>query len=258
MDNALTWLLAGLAVLGLLMLGSPIVRTVHDEDRIEAIDDEPSFLYSQTAASGMLVEFGEGRYELTLRGVSPTTVVFSDRPARDAFSVRTSEFATVFEATFGSDHPNAELIYEGRSGELIGSAIFVLSHPMYDAEAKTLAYNAIHIPMEGMASAALPEEFGSASLFIDDGSPSLLISGTVSDNDGEVLPGVLVTAMSPSSSGPVTAYSDTNGAFSLTVPGATSAQLTFELEGLTTTFASVSHSTSNLTVVMTISSRAEG
>jgi hypothetical protein len=252
-NDTLTWLLIGLAALGLLLLGSPCSRTVCYEDATEVgVSDEAGFLYSQTAGRGSLVETADGTYELTLGEISPTTVVFSDRPARDAFTIRTSEFAATFGDTFGTEHPNAELSYEGLGGAFVGSAIFVLSEPAYDAGAASITYRAEHIPMEGAEDVELPEAFGDASLFIDDSSPSLLLSGTVYDNDGEPLLGVLVTAESPSSTTPITALTGPNGTFSLTVPNATSADLSFELEAFSTAVRSVRHSTDDLSITLQI------
>ena len=76
-----------------------------------AAADEKSadFLFVQTA-KGMAFDADQNR--LTLRGVSPVTLFFSDRPERIAGNMRTAEFVPFWSEgkdSFLSDPPNADV-----------------------------------------------------------------------------------------------------------------------------------------------------
>src|SRR5512134_3095152 len=79
-------------------------------DAARAEDGEVAdFLFVQTAA-GMAFDADQNR--LTLRGVSPVTLFFSDRPERIAGNMRTSAFVPFWSEgsdSFLSDPPNADL-----------------------------------------------------------------------------------------------------------------------------------------------------
>jgi hypothetical protein len=75
---------------------------------------QADFLFVQTA-KGMT--FDKSASELTLNGVSPITVMFSDRPERIAANMRTAAFVPFWSKgkdSFLSDPPNADIsILEG-------------------------------------------------------------------------------------------------------------------------------------------------
>ncbi len=118
----------------------------------------------------------EGSYILTLTGVSPRTVYFSDRPQRSAGTLSTAEFINGWSANFGDAPPNAALLFteSGQPGE--DATIGAISDPVYDGETGTLTFRAKEIPLdEGEAAIdwrgdpleQLPASFGEANLFID-------------------------------------------------------------------------------------------
>ncbi len=88
------------------------------------------FLFVQTA-KGMDYTAGDNR--LTLRGVSPVTLFFADRPERIAGNMKTARFVPFWSEgtdSFLSDPPNADLsILE--YGEL-KQVVVVLRDPMLD------------------------------------------------------------------------------------------------------------------------------
>ena len=134
-------------------------------------------LYVQVATSGSFrPQPGAGgvTHELTLEGVTPHTVWFSDRPDRLAGTVRTADF--VAEPVFDvADPPNAALVAETAEGEAI--IVVELTAPRYDATAGTAVYGASVLDEEpggGLTALAgrrteraIPESFGPASLFVD-------------------------------------------------------------------------------------------
>ena len=137
---------------------------------------EPSnVLYVQIAAGGRFrpaPDVAEGG-ELLLEGVANHTIWFTERPEHRAGAVQTVDFATgpVFA---GADPPNAALVAEVAGAEVV--AVVELTNPRYDATAGTVTYDAVSVPGEPSGrvlrgerelAEAVPEQFGSASLFID-------------------------------------------------------------------------------------------
>lgn len=87
----------------------------------------PDFLFVQTANS---MSFDKGSSKLTLHGVSPVTVFFSDRPERIAGNMKTAAFVPFWSQgkdSFLSDPPNADIsILEGKE---LRQVIAVLKAP---------------------------------------------------------------------------------------------------------------------------------
>jgi hypothetical protein len=131
-----------------------------------------SSLYLQQATSGAL--HGD---TLVLRGVSPRTTQFADRPARSAGSLSTGSFIGDWRDAFGDDPPNAALeVADAPASRDV--ALLELRSPRYDARTRTLTYRVRHLRTSGAKSlhalAARADrgvrDFGRATLFIDDGS----------------------------------------------------------------------------------------
>lgn len=98
--------------------------------------------------------------QLTLRGVSPTTLFFSDRPKRIAGHVLTGRFLADWgkgEDSFAHDPPNATLSVLG--GRAVVDAVLELSRPRLHGD--DLVYDA------RVLAGTPPERGGPASLFID-------------------------------------------------------------------------------------------
>ena len=118
--------------------------------------DEPAYLFVQNAQT---VESSPGT--LTLKGVSPTTVYFTDRPERTAGHSRTTDFIAMWgegEDSFSADPPNATLsILE--DDEKVTNVVVTVSNPRLDGQ--NLTYD-VQI-LEG----DLPKTGGAAALFID-------------------------------------------------------------------------------------------
>ena len=117
----------------------------------------PQFLFVQNA-KGVIFEKGT----ITLKGISPTTLFFSDRPMRIAGHYTTEEFVQMWgqgKDSFASDPPNATLsIFQEDRDKLI-DVVVKLGNPLLKGD--DLTYNVAIL--EGQ----MPVKGGMCSLFID-------------------------------------------------------------------------------------------
>jgi hypothetical protein len=116
----------------------------------------PELLFVQSA-SGVVFEDGT----LTLKGVSPAVVFFSDRPQRIAGHVDLSGFLKAWDESddsFADDPPNAALSIVGEGQ--VTSVIVEIANPQLQGD--ELSYEVVQI-LEG----ELPATGGTSSLFID-------------------------------------------------------------------------------------------
>jgi hypothetical protein len=98
---------------------------------------------------------------LTLQGIAPSTLYFSDRPVRVVGHMTNEQFVdqwTHGPDSFEVDPPNAVLSFPDTEGQL-EDAVVILSSPALDGD--SLSYS-IKV-LEG----AVPEEAGACTLFID-------------------------------------------------------------------------------------------
>lgn len=158
---------AGLAGLALRRQGA-----AHEATPVSS--NELTILFVQVADGGTFVA-KDDLFELTLTGVAPQTVWFSDRPERRSGMVSTADFATdpVFDP---ADPPNAAIVTSTADGS--DTLIVELTHPRFDEAAGTVTYDAKPIATytgEGLADHAamqtddqLGETLGVTSLFIDE------------------------------------------------------------------------------------------
>lgn len=122
-----------------------------------AADGNADCLFVQTAGG---MAFDADRNRLTLRGVSPVTLFFADRPERLAGNMTTERFVPFWsegEDSFLSDPPNADLsiLEDG----VLREAVVVLRDPVL--EGRDLHYTVEIIGGE------MPVLGDNASLFID-------------------------------------------------------------------------------------------
>jgi hypothetical protein len=108
------------------------------------------------------VEVGGGGKTLTLKGLSPTTLFFSDRPVRIAGHYLTAEYLQFWKAgpdSFLKDPPNATLsVFEKDKNEL-SDVVVTLRNPRVSGNDLTYDITVI--------SGTMPKTSGPASLFID-------------------------------------------------------------------------------------------
>ena len=100
---------------------------------------------------------------LTLRGITPSTLYFADRPKRDVGHMTTTDFVDLWaigDNSFETDPPNAVLAFLEPGGEVPDDVVVVLKEPNLDG-AGNLAYT-IEV-LEG----TVPSHTGPVTLFID-------------------------------------------------------------------------------------------
>lgn len=115
------------------------------------------FLFVQTARG---MTFDEATNKLTLTGVSPVTLFFTDRPERIAGNMKTSAFIPFWSEgkdSFQSDPPNADVsILEG---EELRQIVVVLKDPVLEGDNLSYAVDVLQGDM--------PAEGTEVSVFID-------------------------------------------------------------------------------------------
>jgi hypothetical protein len=118
---------------------------------------EGDFLFVQTAKA---VAFDKGNGKVTLQGVSPVTLFFSDRPEHVAGNMTTAAFVPFWSEgknSFLSDPPSADIsILEGKT---LRQAVVVLHDPVLEGD--NLSYSVTLVGGE------LPAAGADASVFID-------------------------------------------------------------------------------------------
>ena len=100
--------------------------------------------------------------QLTLSGVSPATLYFSDRPERVVGHMTNEQFVEAWslgDDNFAVDPPNAVLSFIDRGENRPEDCVVVLSNPKIDTDSVRYSYQ----PLEG----SVPQSSGACTLFID-------------------------------------------------------------------------------------------
>jgi hypothetical protein len=141
----------------LIFLGLVVVQKVSAEKKAEG-KTGVEYLYVQTAHA---VTFKGNK--MTLHGVSPTTLFFSDRPERIAGHGTTEELVGEWSEgkdSFAKDPPNATLsILESDDDEEIDNIVVVLRNPQLKGSQLTYTVKVI--------DGKVPSHGGANALFID-------------------------------------------------------------------------------------------
>jgi hypothetical protein len=127
-----------------------------DEKMIEELQAEES-MFVQTA-QGVISEDGT----LTLRGVTPSTLYFSDRPMRVVGQMKTADFVGLWgegDNSFETDPPNAVLSFLEPGGDVPQDAVVVIKAPRLENSHLTYSIEVL----EG----TVPAQAGAVTLFID-------------------------------------------------------------------------------------------
>jgi hypothetical protein len=173
MKHPMRTLSALIVSVGLLVLATaPLGATPQSAPK----ETTAKLLFALNTASGSFAPTGHtNQYTLTLAGVSPETVWFTDRPARQADSVATATALNMIGFTeAGEGPPNAVVTFHADATH--HAVAVVLSSPVYDAGTATMTFQAelLRKPDQGLAGfnqrldRSPPLAFTSASLFIDD------------------------------------------------------------------------------------------
>ncbi len=127
-----------------------------DKQMIDELQAEQS-MFVQTA-QGMASD----ATSLTLRGVTPSTLYFSDRPQRIVGHMSTADFVDLWsegDNSFQVDPPNAVLAFLEPGDEAPEDAVVVIQDPRLQDSHLTYSIT----PLEG----TLPTQAGPVTLFID-------------------------------------------------------------------------------------------
>ena len=148
-----TTLLASLLVVpGLARAAEPAKK---EAAKTEEAAKQADFLFVQNAQS---IHYADGK--LTLKGVSPTTIMFSDRPERIAGHMATARFVPFWSKgkdSFLADPPNATLSIVDE--DQVNDVVVVLRDP--ELKSDELSYHVRVLEGE------MPATGGPVSLFID-------------------------------------------------------------------------------------------
>jgi hypothetical protein len=140
----------------------PIVFALGQSPRSE--ETKKQYLFVQTANEGRL----DGNV-LTISGLSPTIVYFSDRPGRDVGFLTYPEFLGAWKRaanSFASDPPNASLTYRADGKPAV--AVLELMEPSFSDGALSYKVRSLQ--------GKTPGRFAPVSLFIDSGGLMQLVA----------------------------------------------------------------------------------
>lgn len=144
----------GLMLLNLALVWLPAANAADPAPAKAA--DKPQFMFVQSAKG---VSYHDGK--LTLKGVAPATVFFSDRPDRIVGHMTTAEFIPFWsrgQDSFLKDNPNAALSVFQANGEPAEIEVTLKNPQLSGAD---LSYDVV------LLSGQVPEDGAEATLFID-------------------------------------------------------------------------------------------
>lgn len=147
-----------IAAAALLAVASPIRGALAQTPAPAPGAKEGDFLFVQNAKS---MHFDKATGKLTLQGISPVTVFFTDRPERIAGNMATSRFVPFWSEgkdSFSKDNPNANLSILDPD-KVLADIVVELSKPTLKGENLTYTVKIL----EG----EMPAKGGPVSLFID-------------------------------------------------------------------------------------------
>jgi len=146
---------ASAAAMGLAATPSALAVDVHAARATIA-----QLLFVQNASG---VEVGNGGRTLTLKGIAPTTLFFSDRPVRIAGHYRMDEYLDFWKAgpdSFLTDPPNATLSAFQKGKEELSDVVVTLRNPRFSG-------NDLSYDITVVSGTLPPAGAGPVSLFID-------------------------------------------------------------------------------------------
>ena len=150
-----------------ILVASVLVTTgmalpLHPAHAVEAPAAAPVMAQLLFVQNAQGVELGADGRTLTLKGLSPTTLFFSDRPVRIAGHYLTAEYLQFWKAgpdSFLKDPPNATLSVFEKGKDELSDVVLTLRNPRVSGN--DLVYDITVI------SGTPPRTSGPASLFID-------------------------------------------------------------------------------------------
>jgi hypothetical protein len=183
-----TLAVVALGVLGTLVTGGATTPSPSAPALVQPEVQEIGLLFVQAAGAGTFepADGGSG-HRLTLSGVTPQVVWFSDRPERQSGHIPLHEFVDAWAGYgFADDPPNAALSVLG-ADDGVDMVVVELGTPEYDPATGTIHYpvtlldeatgNLSHLASD--LDAGVADSFGTASLFIDDATWKIVMGCAV-------------------------------------------------------------------------------
>jgi hypothetical protein len=152
MTTRRTFITAAALVASAVPLRSALAQTPKESPK------EADFLFVQNAKS---MTFDKAKGKLTLKGISPVTVFFTDRPERIAGDMPTRVFVPFWSEgkdSFAKDNPNANLSILEKD-KAVADIVVTLANPVLKGEDLTYDVKVL----EG----TMPAKGGPVALFID-------------------------------------------------------------------------------------------
>jgi hypothetical protein len=144
-----------LSILAVSLLASPLLHA-SDPEPSKVTAEKPQFMFVQSAKAA---SYHDGK--LTLKGVAPATVFFSDRPDRIVGHMTTADFIPFWsegQDSFLKDNPNASLsVFQAKAEPAVVEV--TLKNPQLVGD--ELSYEVT------LLSGKVPENGAEATLFID-------------------------------------------------------------------------------------------
>lgn len=137
---------------------------VHSTQSASSEKAKPNYLFVQTAAAAHLDDD-----RLTLSGLGPVTVYFSERPERKVGYLTYAEFIDTWKRaadSFASNPPNASLTFRSSGKQQV--VVVELTNA-------SLADNELRYRVR-LLKGTLPKRFGPTSMFIDGGGLMQLVA----------------------------------------------------------------------------------
>jgi hypothetical protein len=132
--------------------------------------DKPGALFTQLAQTASITTnpHHPDWKTLTLKGVSPKTVWFTERPHRLSGQVTTQQFVNQWAKgpnNFEENNPNASMVYilDNKRPATHKIAVIQLSNPIYNPKTHDLSYRFCHVGPMLISSSHIQE----VALFID-------------------------------------------------------------------------------------------
>jgi hypothetical protein len=164
-------------------------------DPVAAVEESPSWLFSHTADGGTLTANGDGTYALTLSGIDPNVMAFTDRPDRQTAILTAQDLVEAWPSMFADSAPNAVLVEHDPAGDT-DSLVIVLTDPALDGSTVTYTVEILEdeahpSSVDGIVDSPHvepPAEFADVSLFIDDVNLEASVFSCVNGNGKLISP----------------------------------------------------------------------
>jgi hypothetical protein len=190
-----TWI--GVIILAVLMAGGGYLVGIRSaSDGSSETTQESNWLFSQTAEAGSISPNADGTWALTLTGIDPVVLGFTDRPLRDAQVGSVERLVEAWPQMFAESNPNGVVVAHNATGDT-NSAVVELIDPKLDGS--TMTYTVRVLTNEGgPAEPGVTYNFEQVSVFIDDVSVTSWLCESITDGGAVVdPPGVLNAPIAP-------------------------------------------------------------